>query len=63
MRNSRNRANKYVLTALETKDCPPHYWRIDNFNKGTYKKCGEVRDFAPLFLRAKIKEPWQFNLG
>ncbi len=35
-----------LLTALETKECPPHYWYIDSVGMGKCLKCGEKRSFV-----------------
>jgi len=39
---------KRVLTAEETPDCPPHFWRVDSFNVGRCAKCPAIRDFGKL---------------
>lgn len=41
-------ANAYPPTALETPECPPHFWDIDYLGVGTCRKCGAVKDFRKL---------------
>lgn len=52
---------KYPLTAIETPDCPPHYWKIEIGEKfrdgmGICLKCLAVRDFSGNGNGHKLKE-------
>ncbi len=48
--------NQYPLTALETKECPPHCFEVDEFNVGRCNKpgCKAVKDFGKLLRRQPI---------
>ena len=35
-----------VLTALETTDCPPHHWILNDEGMGKCRKCKKKQDFA-----------------
>lgn len=38
---------------MTNEQCPPHYWVIDEFNVGHYKKCPAVKDFGALLNKEK----------
>jgi len=44
-----------VLTAMETEDCPPHYWEKDDNGLWYCAKCPEVKDFTKLQYRFNRK--------
>lgn len=38
--------NKFPLTAIETNECPPHYWQINTNGVGECQKCGKKLRFS-----------------
>jgi len=40
--------NTEVLTALETPDCPPHWYYLDLKDQGHCQKCGVFIDYRQL---------------
>ena len=62
----RQDAEMNVPTALETKECPPHYSLLNRMNVGKCFKCGVEQDFSekkppptssPADAKAKADEP------
>jgi len=36
---------------MSNEQCPPHHWKIDEFNVGRCTKCPAVRDFGALMKK------------